>query len=83
MADFAAQAGVSAWTLYQWRRRLSCAAKQHEAPSPRLVEVAVVQETPGASSRLCVHLRTGHRVEVPCNFDTADLRWLIGVLESC
>jgi len=83
VTDFAARAGVSAWTLYEWRRRLSRAADQHEAPPPRLVEVAVVQETPGASSRLSVHLRNGHRVDVPSGFDTADLHRLIGVLESC
>jgi hypothetical protein len=80
---FAARAGISAWVLYQWRRRMSPAARLGDAPAPRLVEVAVVPTNPANADRLSVHLRSGHKVDVSAGFDGAELRRLIGVLESC
>ncbi len=44
VTEFAAGAGISAWTLYEWRRRLSRAVNGREAQTARLVEVAVVQK---------------------------------------
>jgi hypothetical protein len=83
MRDFAAGAGVSAWSLYQWRRRLSGAVGRHDEPAPRLVEVAVAQKEPSQADCLHVRLRCGHRVDVPSDFDSDGLRRLIEVLESC
>lgn len=82
VAEFAARAGVSAWTLYQWRRRLS-EDTESQAASPRLVEVSVAPAAEARSSGLAVELRSGHRIEVGGDFDGHDLKRLIGVLESC
>jgi len=84
VAEFAARAGVSTWTFYQWRRRLSEGAKP-QAASTRLIEVSVVPSA-AATSRstgLAVELRTGHRIEVGGGFDGQELKRLVGVLESC
>jgi len=84
VAEFAARAGVSTWTFYQWRRRLSEDAKPRAA-STRLVEVSVVPAaaTAARSSGLAIDLRTGHRIEVGGGFDGQELKRLVGVLESC
>lgn len=86
VTDFAASAGVSAWTLYQWRRRLAEDDGGREA-APRLVEVAVLPSAAPATARaaasLSVELRSGHRLEVQAGFDGNELRRLIKVLESC
>jgi hypothetical protein len=82
VAEFAARAGVSAWTLYQWRRRLS-EGMEPQAGLPRLVEVSVVPAAEARSSRLAVELRSGRRIEVGGGFDGHELKRLIGVLESC
>lgn len=84
VTDFAASTGVSAWTLYQWRRRLAGSDGERN-DSPRLVEVAVLPSAAAASAAasLSVELRSGHRLEVRAGFDGNELRRLIGVLESC
>jgi hypothetical protein len=83
VADFAASAGVSAWTLYEWRRRLAGSGDDRDA-APRLVEVSVVPSPPPSmGTGIVVQLRSGHRLDVSAGFDDHDLRRLIGVLESC
>lgn len=83
VADFAASAGVSAWTLYEWRRRLAGSGDGHDA-TPRLVEVSVVPSAPTSmGTGIEVHLRSGHSLDVRSGFDDHELRRLIGVLESC
>ena len=81
MAEFASRAGVSAWTLYDWTRRL--AAPSVGGASPRLVEVDVVPMAPSGGMHLTVFLRSGRQIEVPAGLDVSGLRRLIGVLESC
>jgi len=84
VAEFATRAGVSTWTFYQWRRRLSEGAKP-QAASTHLVEVSVAPAA-AATSRstgLAVELSTGHRIEVEGGFDGQELKRLVGVLESC
>ena len=82
MADFAARAGVSAWTLYDWRRRLAAGDDDGDAAS-RLVEVTVVPTPAPMGAGIRVQLRSGHRLDVRPGFDDHELRRLIGVLESC
>ena len=80
--DYAVRKGMSRWTLYEWRRRLSSVADA-AAEKPRLVEVAIGPgETRVADPvvRVCDGRRS---IEVPCGFDSDELRRLIGVLESC
>lgn len=84
VTEFAAGVGISAWSLYEWRRRLSRAVNGREEQTARLVEVAVVQKERRQAGHLRVRLgRSGHRVDVPAGFNDAELRRLIGVLESC
>lgn len=82
VTDFAASAGVSAWTLYEWRRRLAGSSGGRDT-APRLVELAVVPASEPAGTGIRVDLRSGHRLEVRAGFDDHELRRLIGVLESC
>jgi hypothetical protein len=83
VTDFAASAGVSAWTLYDWRRRLAGSDGDRDA-APRLVELSVVPSPPASmGTGIGVHLRSGHRLDVRAGFDDHELRRLIGVLESC
>jgi len=83
VAEFADQIGVTASTLYQWRRRLSSPDRGTGGAAPGLVRVQVAceQEVPTAS--LVVRLRDGRGIEVPRGFDRAELSRLIEVLESC
>jgi hypothetical protein len=82
VTEFAATAGVSAWTLYDWRRRLGDTATARET-APRLVEVSVVPASQPTGSGIGIELRSGHRLDVRSGFRDDDLRRLIRVLESC
>jgi transposase-like protein len=85
VAHYAEQVGVSAWTLYQWRRRLDDATKRDGADS-NLVEVAIVQPmaTSATAGSLVVRVGEGrHSIEVPRGFDSDDLCRLVVALESC
>lgn len=85
VTEYAARAGLSAWTLYGWRRRLGAVADASPSSErPRLIEVAVSRPTAPATEGLLVRLGDGRRsVVVPSGFDGDDLRRLVAVLESC
>lgn len=84
---FAERVGLSAWTLYDWRRRLSGTGPvdQGSLPSkPKLIEVAVARPESASDEHLVVHLGDGRRsIAVRHGFDCDDLRRLVAVLESC
>ncbi|MCP3994292.1 MAG: hypothetical protein GY722_04390 [bacterium] len=86
VAEYADLIGVTATTLYQWRRRL--AAASHSEPEVSnvtgLVEVEF-EETGATASEaiLVVRLRDGIEIEVPSNFDDEALRRLIKVIDPC
>ena len=82
VAAFAEETGLSAATLYSWRRRLGRAARRGGATA--LVEVCVsddagVREAPG---RMAVAV-AGARIELDANFDESALERLLGVLGRC
>lgn len=88
VADFAEELGVTATTLYQWRRRLSAARAGDGRcqPSPKgLVEVTVDSRrmAPGDTKSYVVRLGAERSIEVPGTFDDAELRRLVTVIESC
>ena len=86
MADYADELGVTAATLYQWRRRLSADdAAEFETPgSLGLVEVAIEgRPSAGAVGPIVVRLGHGRCVELPRRFDDDDLIRLLEILESC
>lgn len=82
VSDYAKRIGVTGWTLYDWRRRLSGDGVREPA---QLVEVTVARG-PSASNGggLVVRVGDGRRsIELPRGFDGDDLRRLVAVLESC
>lgn len=80
VADYAERLGVAAPTLYQWRRRLAASTD-----GTNLVEVTIARPaTVNGAGGMIVRVGDGRRsIEVPPGFDSADLRRLVGVLESC
>lgn len=85
VTEFAEQAGVSAWTLYDWRRRLSCSVAAEAAPAKvDLIEVSIARSGSAPGGGMVVRLGDGHRsIAVPPGFDGDELRRLVSVLESC
>jgi transposase-like protein len=92
VTDFAAELGVTATTLYYWRRRLAAGSSQGRRPArsqgPKgLVEVTVDRSVALVATRITepfvVHLGDDRSIEVPRVFDDADLRRLVTVLKSC
>lgn len=85
VTDYAVRVGVSAWTLYVWRRRLRAVrSSNRRTERPKLIEVAVGRPTAPATEGLLVRIGDGRRsVAVPCGFDASELRRLLEVLESC
>lgn len=83
--QFAERAGMSPWTLYEWRRRLSGSTDSGpEAAAPKLVEVAITRSEPVTVAWMVVRLGDGRRsITVPPGFDSDELRRLVAVLESC
>ncbi len=85
MAEYAEEVGVTASTLYSWRRRLAQGDGRARSPFG-LVEVTIEdeQDVPSAGTgQLVVSLGGGRRIEIPGGFDGAELRRLVRVLESC
>ena len=84
VADYAFEIGVTAATLYQWRRRLS---EEGTGPARRgsgLVEVMVKPGALASSWTYVVRIGCGGRsIEVPRGFDGDELQRLVTLLESC
>jgi hypothetical protein len=78
VAAFAAQAQVSAATLYSWRRRLR--GERHRA---RLLEVSVVEGGQDADRESMTVQLGRFRIGVPTDFDERTLSRLVGALERC
>ena len=73
---------VSYAKLLYWRRKFD--GEKRRADEPQLVPVEVIADQPApAPSKIDVWLSNGVAFEVPTGFDEAELRRLIGVLQSC
>ncbi len=84
VAEYAGELGVTASTLYQWRRRISAQDGAEEPRSVGLVEVRVTDCSSSSSATpFVVRLGDGCSIEVPSGFDDAELKRLIRTLESC
>jgi transposase-like protein len=88
MQRFAALHGVSACTLYMWRRRLSAAASGAADDAPRLVAVDVVgsvrpAEVGTADDRYEIQLANGLSLRVPTDFVAARVAELVSTLRTC
>jgi hypothetical protein len=84
VAAYAERVGVSAWTLYQWRRRLSSSTGRRRRHA-NLVEVTIARPSRATGGGcLVVLVNEGRRsIEVPRGFDTDELRRVVTALESC
>ncbi len=75
---FAATRGLSAATLYSWRRRLGLTRGR------RLIEVAITDSPPRPSrGGLVLQLFGRHRLELPADVSDDELARLLRVLSSC
>lgn len=88
VAEYADEIGVSAATLYQWRRRLESTSSDKRQGGPELIEIVVpeqaaLDERPVMRSSLTVHLGSSRSIEVSADFDPVALREVVRALESC
>lgn len=87
---FAACRGVSLYTLYWWRSRLSRrSAATSTPPAPALVQIAVRDDrrvggdARPRTARFELQLRDDLVIRVPAGFDSGDLRRLLEALQPC
>jgi len=88
MAAYATRSGVTAATLYRWKKRLGGPAgsrvEARAAQSNGLIEVAIKNcPSSGTPENFLVRLSPGRSIEVPQDFNTAALEQLLGILEAC
>lgn len=81
---FAALHGVSAWTLYGWRRRLATRPSIPPLPEPQLVAVDVVgvQHRPPATGYE-IALPGGTCLRLPRDFEARRVAELLAALRPC
>lgn len=88
MTEFEAKIGVTAVTLYPWKRRLSTRVESPSEPSATrpsgLIQVALDGSVAAdAPAMFIVRLSSERSVEVPQDFDAEALEQLLGILEAC
>lgn len=87
VVDFAEEVGVSAATLYSWRRRLADSAESREEATEvgDLLEVQVTDDE-GAGHRgtpMVLTIDGRLRIELEADFDAVALERLLGLLARC
>ncbi len=80
---FAALHGVSAWTLYGWRRRLSSKSTITPIAEPQLIAVDVTRAQPGSASTYEIALPGGACLRLPRDFEACRVAELLEVLRPC
>ena len=85
MAEYADGIGVTATTLYSWRRRLESSAPGARGEAAGLVRVRVCRNVDQAVTPAALVVRVGNdrAIEIPPGFDAEDLVRVIEVLEAC
>ncbi len=80
VAEFAREVGLTAATLYTWRRRL-----QATSHTPQLVEVCLSahEQSSSPSPGISVIVGDRFRVDLQSDFDAAALERLLEVLARC
>jgi len=83
MTEFAEEVGVSAATLYGWRRRLADSAEVTEAQE--LLEVQLTDGEDAAQRRSPIVLTVDRRlrIELEADFDAGALERLLQLLSRC
>jgi hypothetical protein len=74
--EFCEERGISAWSFYDWRKRLREAGPVRFA----LVERAPVRQESALDAALEVVLLSGERVRIGSEVEVATLRMVLGVL---
>lgn len=82
VAAFAQKHGVSAWSIYSWRRQERERKNKREDGPTEFIQVQVAPSRESLAP-LEVELTDGVRVHVRAGFDEDELRRLLGVLASC
>lgn len=82
VTEAAEEVGVTAATLYSWKRRL-CRADTEVARSLVRVHVPDAEYRPSTSATLVLRLRQGRAIEIPDGFDADELARLIAVVDAC
>ena len=80
VAKFCAERGISAWSLFAWKRKLKGVADQSPRPSG-FVE-ARVRGVVGVGGEVVVELAGGRRIIVGSGFDRRVLLEVIDALEA-
>jgi transposase-like protein len=85
VTEFAGEVGLSAATLYAWRRRLSGSRAQDREPGRELLEVQIADgERPAARPSPVVLTVDGRlRIELEADFDDGALERLLRLLSRC
>ena len=89
VSEYAAGLGVTATTLYQWKRRLSARTPMRRRRVKRAEPGGLIQVSLGerpaleAPAAFVVRLAGDRCVEVPSHFDDEALRRLLAVLDRC
>jgi hypothetical protein len=76
--EFCKEQGISAWSFYDWRKRLREAGPVRFA----LVQRAPVQPASAVAAPLEVILLSGERVRIGSGVEAATLRMVLGVLRA-
>jgi hypothetical protein len=76
--EFCKERGISAWSFYDWRKRLREAGPVRFA----LVERAPVRQESAVDAPLEVVLLSGERVRIGPGVEAATLRMVLGVLRA-
>jgi len=83
---FGRQEGVSYAKLLYWRRKFGDEAVSTAGAAPKFVAVKVVadqQPQHADPGKFEVWLSNGIGIDVPSGFDEAELRRLVGAIQSC
>ena len=85
VAEYADEIGVTATTLYSWRRRLESSPPGPQGEAAGLVRVQVCRNVNHAVTPAALVVRVGNdrAIEIPPGFDAEDLVRVIEVLEAC
>jgi hypothetical protein len=80
---FAKRQGVSAWTIYQWRRRYGSRPAGHKRPTKSGFIAVKVPDKANSAVSFEVVVGGATTLRVPMGFDEAELTRLIRVLRAC
>ena len=82
VAAFCEARGISAPSLYTWRKRFAAPAAASTALALSFVAVEPIEDEPSSAQPLELVLRGGRCVRIPVGFDAHTLQRLVGIVEG-